>query len=160
MDEIVLLPDIITIFSILLMDYHPSKKKISLIQIQSKSLPLNLTIHSLSHQSVKCSIWKELLFIISCVYWLCYFHKIFFHGKRSLEKFIGKTHSICLQFPFGYSALCIDILESHFRNQGIEALGNNLDVFSTLNTSQHPGGRFSTPAIQRSSSSVGGNPFA
>ncbi|XWS19027.1 hypothetical protein CRYUN_Cryun32bG0095700 [Craigia yunnanensis] len=42
--------------------------------------------------------------------------------------------------------------------QGIEVLGNNLAVFSTLNTSQHPGGRFC--AIQGSSSSVGGNPFA
>ncbi|XVF25029.1 hypothetical protein REPUB_Repub13aG0178800 [Reevesia pubescens] len=43
--------------------------------------------------------------------------------------------------------------------QGVEVMGNNLAFFSTLNTSQHPGGSFSTPAIQRSSFG-GGNSFA
>ncbi|KAL1081977.1 hypothetical protein V6Z11_D09G102800 [Gossypium hirsutum] len=41
-----------------------------------------------------------------------------------------------------------------------QQLPNNPQPASPLNTNQHPGGEFSTPAIHRSSSSFGGNPFA
>ncbi|XVE88950.1 hypothetical protein DITRI_Ditri19aG0110700 [Diplodiscus trichospermus] len=44
--------------------------------------------------------------------------------------------------------------------QGVEVMGNNQAVFSALNTSEHPDGRFSTLATQTSWSSVGGKPFA
>ncbi|KAG8483396.1 hypothetical protein CXB51_023122 [Gossypium anomalum] len=55
-----------------------------------------------------------------------------------------------LSSPSGMSS------SSYIRQQ----LPNNPQPASTLNTNQHPGGEFSTPAIHRSSSSFGGNPFA
>ena len=155
MDEIALLPETVTIFSILLMDYHPNKKKISLIQIQLKSLPLNLMIHSLSHPYVYCCSW--LVVYIGCVTSIRFFHGIAYIWRNLSAKLIQSVINFHLDTVLCKLHWQFWITFQIWRSWSI---GKQSGCFQPLNTIQHPGGRFSTPAIQRSSSSIGGNPFA
>ncbi|XP_052875367.1 uncharacterized protein LOC108452556 [Gossypium arboreum] len=72
------------------------------------------------------------------------------HLQSSMSSPYGTVLFQSLSSPSGMSS------SSYIGQQ----LPNNPQPASTLNTNQHPGGEFSTPAIHRSSSSFGGNPFA